>query len=119
MVDAVRGLNESHQYPPVELGVGINTGSVIVGSLGTTRRTEYTCIGDAVNVASRLCGLAGPMEVLAGEVTAAKGAGPQMSFEALPPARLKGKSRPVPLFRLTATPVSDLAAPKEQAKLGS
>ncbi len=119
MIHALRTLNDTHQYPPVELGVGVNTGTVIVGSLGSTRRTEYTCIGDAVNVASRLCGLAGPMEVLTGEVTATRATGPLVRFEALPPARLKGKSKPVPLYRLTAAPEGDLAPTAEQAKLGS
>jgi adenylate cyclase len=117
MVESVKQLNASGQFPAVELGVGVNTGSVIVGSLGSTKRTEYTCIGDAVNVASRLCGLAGPMEVLAGETTVAKGVGSGVSCEALPPARLKGKSKPVALYRLTPGNTPDLAQTKEQAKL--
>ncbi|MDQ3264947.1 MAG: response regulator [Myxococcota bacterium] len=109
MMDAMATLNADRQRafregrvseaPPVlELGIGINTGPVIAGNLGSQLRTEYTCIGDAVNVAARLCALAGPGEVLVGERTVALiGAGGK--FEELPPVRLKGKSQPVPLFR--------------------
>lgn len=117
MVESVRQLNATGQFPAVELGVGVNTGSVIVGSLGSTKRTEYTCIGDAVNVASRLCGLAGPMEVLAGERTVSGGVGSGVACEALPPAKLKGKAKPVALYRLTPSATADLAQTKEQAKL--
>ncbi len=41
----------------------------MAGNLGSALRTEYTCIGDAVNVAARLCALAGPGEILVGERT--------------------------------------------------
>ncbi|MBX7102321.1 MAG: response regulator [Myxococcaceae bacterium] len=84
--------------PQMDLGIGINSGPVVAGSLGNQRRTEYTCIGDAVNVAARLCALAGPSEILCGELTAAR-AGPLHRFEALAPVRLKGKSQAVPVFR--------------------
>ncbi len=84
---------------PFELGIGLNTGMVLAGSIGSARRTEYTCIGDTVNVASRLCALAEPGSVLMGELTA-QAVGDSISIEALEPARLKGKSQPVPLFRV-------------------
>lgn len=82
-----------------ELGVGINSGVVVAGNIGSSSRTEYTCIGDAVNVASRLCALAGPGEILAGERTRVLLARQDDAFEELPPVRLKGKPHPVPLYR--------------------
>jgi adenylate cyclase len=102
MVAAIERLNAQ---PPaalageaLQLGVGLNTGQVVVGTVGSALRTEYTCIGDAVNVASRLCALAGPGEVLVGARTRELGEG-SARFEPLAPVLLKGRTQPVPLFR--------------------
>ncbi len=92
-----------------ELGIGLNTGPVLAGSLGSTRRTEYTCIGDTVNVASRLCAHAAPGETLVGEGTSLA-VGHLGRFEALAPVRLEGKALPVPLFRVTPQSNQALAA---------
>ncbi len=88
------------QSERLELGLGLNTGPVVAGSIGSTRRTEYTCIGDTVNVASRLCSLAGPGEILVGAGTAAV-LSQFGQLEDLPPVRVKGRTAPVPLFRVT------------------
>ncbi|SEU22755.1 adenylate cyclase [Stigmatella erecta] len=84
----------------LELGIGINSGLAVAGNIGGSMRTEYTCIGDAVNVAARLCALAGPGEILAGERTRELVSNREMPFEDLPPVRLKGKQQPVPLYRV-------------------
>lgn len=113
MLESIRQLNEEwyrafaegrREQPPVllQLGIGVNSGPIVVGNVGSAIRTEYTGIGDAVNVASRLCALAGSGEILVGQRTRdlVSGAG---RFQNLPPVRLKGKQHPVPLFRVLWT----------------
>ncbi len=54
---------------PVEVGIGIATGEVVVGSIGGGDRFDYTAVGLQVNLASRLCGMAAPREILMSEAT--------------------------------------------------
>ena len=55
---------------PLHVGIALNTGEVLAGCLGSRLRTEYSIIGHAVNLASRLEGVAGPGEILVGPETA-------------------------------------------------
>ncbi len=67
MQKLIRKLNIARQQegkPAVDLRVGINTGQMLAGVLGTTKRMEYTVVGDSVNLASRLCGEADPGQIV-------------------------------------------------------
>jgi adenylate cyclase len=55
---------QAQGIPEFQVGIGVNTGEAVVGSIGTSARMEYTAIGDAVNIASRVCGIAKPNQVL-------------------------------------------------------
>jgi class 3 adenylate cyclase len=83
---------------PTEIGIGVNTGLVIAGTVGGAGRFDYTVIGDAVNVAQRLQSEAGPGEILISAATAARCTWPHA--EAAGARRLKGRKEPVDVFRI-------------------
>ena len=83
----------------VRLGIGVNSGEVLVGNLGSERRMEYTVIGDVVNVASRLEGLARPGQtLLTAEVV--KAAGGEFATVSLGEHPLRGKRQAIEVFAL-------------------
>lgn len=82
----------------VELGIGVSTGEVLLGNLGSKSRMEYTVIGDAVNVAARLEALARPRQTLTTrEVTQAC---PDLAFTSLGEHALRGRKQAVEVFEV-------------------
>ncbi len=102
MQQALAALNEKwvrEGRPAVEIGIGINHGEVFAGNIGSHRRLEYTVIGDAVNVASRLCSKAKGGEIIVSEPFK-KMLKDKVGLEALEPLELKGKEKAVKVFRV-------------------
>jgi class 3 adenylate cyclase len=94
----------------LSIGIGISTGRVYSGVLGSLRKKEFTSIGMPVNIASRLQQLAGPGEVLASRSTvdalSAYDNGGEQTFSGvnivpLPQTRIKGLQEPVPVFKIS------------------
>jgi adenylate cyclase len=102
MQRAVQSLNmefRAEGYSPIEVGIGLHTGVATVGYIGSEQRSEYTAIGDTVNIAARLESNARGGQILISEATA-KAAEKSFSIVPQPPLQVKNRVEPVTLFEL-------------------
>ena len=83
----------------IHMGIGVNSGELVAGFMGSSRAMDYTVIGDTVNMASRFCSAAGPGEVVVGESVRSQ-LGARLVYDTMEPTKLKGKVDPVALFRV-------------------
>ena len=90
---------ESRGQQALQIGIGVNTGPVTAGNIGSSKRMDYTVIGDTVNLASRLCASAAGGQILISELTKRVLDG---SFPArkLDPIFVKGKEKPVEIYEI-------------------
>ena len=97
------------------VGVGINAGEVIMGAMGSSNRMDYTVLGDAVNLAARLCAHAARGQILLSAASHAAIAGrPEFEAEPLAPVTVKGKSEPVRVYAIHPRPAAP--APLDEAR---
>ncbi|MFO0723568.1 MAG: adenylate/guanylate cyclase domain-containing protein [Myxococcota bacterium] len=102
LLGLVEEMNAAGAFPEIgrlEVGVGLATGPVIAGNLGTSRSTQFSVLGDTVNLAARLSGHAPAGEVWASPNTAAS-LPTGLLAEPLQPLQLKGKLQPVTPHRI-------------------
>jgi adenylate cyclase len=103
MQRAMRGLSLAwHERlgRPVAIHIGLNTGPVAAGNIGSETYIQYATVGDATNVAARLCGAAAAGEILISEQTRARLRNVSCPLVPLPPVSVKGKSKPISVCRL-------------------
>jgi len=101
MANAVRKINEEHRakgIPEIGIGIGLNTGTMCVGDMGSDIRRSYTVIGDAVNLGSRLEGLSKTygVDIVVSEST--RKLAPDFAWQELDKVRVKGKEQAVAIF---------------------
>jgi len=101
MFDALDGLNATfsqRRWPAINFGIGINTGVMNVGNMGSRYRIAYTVVGDAVNLGARIEGLTRyyDAKIIVSETT--KAANPDFAFRELDHVRVKGKGVATRIF---------------------
>jgi adenylate cyclase len=83
----------------LKIGIGISTGKVFSGILGSLRIKEFTSVGMPVNIAARLQGMANGGEILIGDMTFQK-LSDKIEVETLPPVTVKGINEPINVYKV-------------------
>lgn len=102
MIKMLQQLNEirvSRGQHEINIGIGLNTGEVVAGNMGSENRLNYTVLGDNVNLAARLCDKAERMMVLVSESTYEK-VMDHVIAKKQPPLKVKGKEKPLNVYHI-------------------
>jgi adenylate cyclase len=103
-------MRDTLSVPNVHVGIGINSGQVVRGAIGSEERMDYTVIGDTVNVGARLCSAAAPGQIIVFQSNVDL-AGPVANEEITPlePMQFKGKSEPFVVYEVSEIIKTDQA----------
>jgi adenylate cyclase len=100
-LDRLRAAWQARGVPPLDIGIGVNTGPMVFGDMGSPLRTDFTVLGDSVNLASRLEGLNKEYgtRLIVGAATR-EAVGDAYRFRYLDLVAVKGKREPVAIYEL-------------------
>ena len=121
MIDKLKELNDSGEFgDKLNIGIGINSGKAVVGNMGSNQRFDYSVLGDAVNLASRLEGVSKNYDatLVVGEDTY-KDISNQFNFSKLDDVQVKGKSNMVSIYTVkdnNVNPTTDKKVTKDSKK---
>jgi adenylate cyclase len=93
---------------PLAIGMGIHTGPLVAGYVGSSKALSYTVIGSTANTSARLCGIALSGQIIVTEATMARLVN-RFEVEELPPAHLKGIDRPMRIYNVKREKLSAVA----------
>tara|TARA_A100001011_G_C13794680_1_gene628516 strand:- start:127 stop:615 length:489 start_codon:yes stop_codon:yes gene_type:complete len=118
MMSKLKELNDSDGFGEgnkLNIGIGINTGEAVVGNMGSKQRFDYSVLGDAVNLASRLEGVSKNYDatLVVGEDTY-NSISSKYNFEKLDDVQVKGKSNTIAIYTVRGT--NDSTTEKETTK---
>lgn len=110
----VRRLNQhwlTQNKRPIQIHIGLNSGRVAAGNIGSDKLFQYAHIGDTTNVASRICSAAEADEIVISQSTFDKLTLQNLPFVKLAPIMVKGKDKPLQLYRLLWEQVPSIIKP--------
>jgi class 3 adenylate cyclase/HAMP domain-containing protein len=104
ITEAIKLLNyerTKNKLHTIDVGIGINGGEVVHGRMGSRERMDNTSIGDAVNLAARLCSRAEPGSIIISKSTLASAGKGRFTGKQLKPITVKGKVKPIEIYQIT------------------
>ncbi|MCK6615535.1 MAG: HAMP domain-containing protein [Ignavibacteriales bacterium] len=100
--EKIKELNALRSEGSIAIGIGINTGEMVMGAMGSEERMDYTILGDNVNLGARLCSAASPYQTILSEKSFEyiKDTG-WIHTQKLEPLKVKGKEKPITIYEVT------------------